>query len=141
MRSILSVLLSRPATLTEQHMQFFDGATTRDGIIVLAWVAMTVWLKLCAAAARIAGTLRPSPRARMAPRRSNPVAQLQVMAERGVWRCETLAALQSDAHAAIAEAEDAHSRVLAQIAAATAAAAQPAQGSRPCARETAPIAA
>jgi hypothetical protein len=136
-------------------MQFFDGAMMRDGIVALAWAATTAWLKLCAAAAWIA--CHPSARlharlharARALTRRAadpaaDPAAQvgkLAHMAERSVWRCETLAALHADARGAIAQAQDDYSRALAQISSATAAAQHPAQGSRQCAGEAAPLAA
>jgi hypothetical protein len=101
-------------------MQFFNGPAPRDPIVVLAWAAATVLFKANAVVERLLRRLPP------APQREEPlppsavtgeVRRLVHLAERSVWRCETLAALQADALAAIAEAEQDYAALLRQCAA------------------------
>jgi hypothetical protein len=99
-------------------MQVIERAAARDAIIVAAWVAVTTWLRLAIAAARLGRKLRlleaqPAPAA--ADRAAEGVRALERMAEGIVWRSETLAALHADALALIAQAEADYAQALAQL--------------------------
>ena len=91
-------------------MQSSDGGVARDWVIALAWMSAMGWLKLLAAAGRIARRLQREPSAEhQAEDAGDPcakVSRLQNIAERGEWRCETIAALNADAQAAIEQAEE-----------------------------------
>ena len=91
-------------------MQSSDGGAARDWVIALAWMSAMGWLKLLAAAGRITRGLQREPSAEgEAADVGDPcakVSRLQKIAERGVWRCETIAALNADAQAAIEQAEE-----------------------------------
>jgi hypothetical protein len=91
------------------QMQSSDGVA-RDWIIALAWASAMGWLKLLVLVGRIAGRLQRAPSAEGEPAGAGDacakVSRLQRIAERGVWRCETIAALNADAQAAIEQAED-----------------------------------
>jgi hypothetical protein len=115
-------------------MQFFNGPAPRDPVVVLAWALATVLLKANAVAERFLRRLPP------APQRTEPVPpdtatgevhRLVHLAERGVWRCETVAALQADAHAAIAEAEEDYAALLRLCAAASTAPTPPKSAPEP----------
>ena len=91
-------------------MRSSDGGVARDWVIALAWMSAMGWLNLLAAAGRIARGLHREPSAEgEATDVGDPcakVSRLQKIAERGVWRCETIAALNADAQAAIEQAEE-----------------------------------
>jgi hypothetical protein len=90
-------------------MKSSDGVA-RDWVIALAWASAMGWLKLLVLAGQIAGRLQRAPSAEAEPADAGDacakVSRLQRIAERGVWRCETIAALGADAQAAIEQAED-----------------------------------
>ena len=90
-------------------MKSSDGVA-RDWVIALAWMSAMGWLKLLAAAGRITRGLQREPSAEgEAADVGDPcakVTRLQRIAERGVWRCETIAALNADAQVAIEQAEE-----------------------------------
>jgi hypothetical protein len=90
-------------------MQSSDGVA-RDWVIALAWASAMGWLKFLVLAVQIAGRLHRAPKAEGEPADAGDacakVSRLQRIAERGVWRCETIAALNADAYAAIEQAED-----------------------------------
>ena len=89
-------------------MQSSDGVA-RDWVIALAWASAIGWLKLLVLVGQIAGRLQRAPTAEGeavdAGDACAKVSRLQRIAERGVWRCETIAALNAEAHVAIEEAE------------------------------------
>ena len=90
-------------------MKSSDGVA-RDWVIALAWASAMGWLKLLVLAGQIAGRLQRAPSAEAEPADAGDacakVSRLQKIAERGVWRCETIAALNADAQAAIEQAEE-----------------------------------
>jgi hypothetical protein len=90
-------------------MQSSDGVA-RDWVSALAWASAMGWLKLLVLAGQIAGRLPRAPSAAREPADAGDacakVSRLQRIAERGVWRCETIAALSADAQVAIEQAED-----------------------------------
>jgi hypothetical protein len=99
-------------------MQIFERAAVRDAIIIAAWVAVTAWLRLAIVVTRLLRKLRLH-EAQPAPSAADCAAQgvqaLERMAERSVWRSETLAALHADALALIAQAEADYAHALAQL--------------------------
>jgi hypothetical protein len=90
-------------------MQSSDGVA-RDWVIALAWASAMGWLKLLVWAGQIAGRLQRVPSGEGEPADAGDactkVTRLQRIAERGVWRCETIAALNAEAQAAIEQAEE-----------------------------------
>jgi hypothetical protein len=117
-------------------MHSSEGGVAREWVIALAWMSAMGWLKLLAAAGHLARGLQREPAAEHeAEDAGNPcakVSRLQNIAERGVWRCETIAALNADAQAAIEQAEEEFRQACAYCA--TAMAARPQEtGERPAA--------
>jgi len=90
-------------------MQSSDGVA-RDWVIALAWASAMGWLKLLVLAGQIAGRLQRAPAVEDGPADAGDacakVSRLQRIAERGVWRCESIATLSTDAQAAIEQAEE-----------------------------------
>jgi hypothetical protein len=115
-------------------VQSSDGGVAHDWVVALAWMSAMGWLKLLAAAGRIAR--RPKSQSSAADEAGNAgdpcakVSRLQKIAERGLWRCETIAALNADAQAAIEQAEEEFREACAYCATAMAARPQEA-GERP----------
>ena len=95
---------------SNRTMQSSDGGVARDWVIALARISAMGWLKLLAAAGRIARGLEREPSQEGETEDAGDpfakVSRLQRIAERGVWRCETVAALNADAQAAIEQAEE-----------------------------------
>jgi hypothetical protein len=106
--SFCSIPLRPTTNSTHRPMQFFDGPAPRDPVVVLAWAVATVLFKTNAVAERLLRRLPPAPQRTepLPPNGAGEVRRLVHQAERSVWRCETLAALQADAHATITEAEE-----------------------------------
>jgi hypothetical protein len=107
-----------PATLAASPMQCFERAAARDAIVVVAWAVVTAWLRLASAASRLGrrfGLSEPQP----GPGPADPVPEgvrtLERMAERSVWRSETLAALHADALALLARADADYAHALEQL--------------------------
>ena len=123
-------------------MQSCDGASKRDIIVALAWLLATGWLLLGAAARTLLARVRGARGARPSAA-GNPavtVTSLALMAERGMWRSETVVALHEDAAIAIAHAEDDYRQMLAHCAAAMGAGQPRADEPQPS-PDTAPLAA
>jgi hypothetical protein len=98
-------------------MPYLDGSAPRDLIVALAWAVATLLFKASAAAGRLLHPLQAAAQDTPAPNGEvATVGRLVHVAERVVWRCETLAALQSSARAAIAAAEEDYVRLLAECA-------------------------
>jgi hypothetical protein len=118
-------------------MQSSDRSAARDWVIALAWMSAMGWLKLLAATGHMARRLQIQPSAEgEAGAEADPcakVTRLQKIAERGVWRCETIAALNADAQAAIEQAEEELRQACAYCATAMAAQRPQEAGERPAA--------
>jgi len=97
-------------------MRFLWRASVRDAATAVALLAARTGLKVAQSARRIA---RLGNAANTTPSAPDPAAEVRTlarMAERGVWRCETLAALHAHALAAIAQAEQDYAQVLTELA-------------------------
>ena len=92
-------------------MDAIDDRARRDFIVALAWALTTLWLRLCAGLALPVRRLMPTRqvasgrRGRSFAEDQTTIVKLERMAERGVWRSETVAGLQRGAEAALADAE------------------------------------
>jgi hypothetical protein len=87
----------------------YDSAR-RDFIVALAWALTTLWLRLRARLALPVSRLMTRPvagawRGRPSAKVQTTIVKLERMAERGVWRSETVVDLQRGAEAALADAE------------------------------------
>ena len=100
-------------------MDALDSRTRPDIIVALAWALATFWLKLRARLALLLRQMAPAPcRARepgIVVTDAQAVTRLERIAERAVWRSETVALLQYGAAIALAEAEVDCARARAEV--------------------------
>jgi len=117
-------------------MQIRDSAGGRDAILAVAFLSARVLFAVCAAAARLTGSLGRAVAIDPAPVRTAEVFAHHLAEDALRW--ETLAVLQQEAASAIAEAEEAYRQAVVACAGAMTG---PQKGQATQGAESAPLAA